>query len=126
MPRLVPAFLVFCAFAATAAAQVRYGSIVVEVRDASGSAVPGADVTITQQGTNLTRASVTTSAGQASFASIPPGTYTVRVNLSGFKEFLTTDLVVAEDSIVRVSSTLQVGQVTDTITVSGAAAVLQT
>jgi outer membrane receptor protein involved in Fe transport len=109
-----------------AAAQVRYGSIVVEVRDPSGSAVPGADVTITQQGTNLTRTSVTTGTGQVTFASIPPGTYTVKVNLSGFKEFLTTDLVVAEDSVVRVGSVLQVGQVTDTVTVSGAAATLQT
>jgi outer membrane receptor protein involved in Fe transport len=107
-------------------AQVRYGSIVVEVRDASGGAVPGADVTITQQGTNLTRTSVTTSTAQVTFASIPPGTYTVKVSLSGFKEFLTTDLVVAEDSVMRVNSVLQVGQVTDTVTVSGAAAVLQT
>ena len=109
-----------------AVAQVRYGSIIVEVRDGTGSAVPGADVTITQQGTNLTRTSVTTSSGQVTFATIPPGTYTVRVNLSGFKEFLTTDLVVAEDSVMRVASVLQVGQVTDTVTVSGAAAVLQT
>ena len=87
---------------------------------------PGADVTITQQGTNLTRTSVTTSTAQVTFASIPPGTYTVKVSLSGFKEFLTTDLVVAEDSVMRVNSVLQVGQVTDTMTVSGAAAVLQT
>jgi outer membrane receptor protein involved in Fe transport len=129
LTRLAAAFVVstgIAGLAAPAAAQVRYGSIVVEVRDASGSAVPGADVTITQQGTNLTRSSVTTGAGQVTFASLPPGTYTVRVNLSGFKEFLTTDLAVAEDSVVRVGSMLQVGQVTDTITVSGAAAVLQT
>ena len=37
---------------ALAHAQVRYGSIVVEARDQSGSAVPGADVTITETGTN--------------------------------------------------------------------------
>jgi outer membrane receptor protein involved in Fe transport len=107
-------------------AQVLYGSIVVETRDSSGSAVPGADVTITQQGTNLSRSAVTTNTGVVTFATIPPGTYTVRVNLSGFKEFVTTDVVVAEDSVMRVSSVLQVGQVTDTVTVSSAAAILQT
>jgi outer membrane receptor protein involved in Fe transport len=109
-----------------APAQVRYGSIVVEARDASGGAVPGADVTITQTGTNLTRNGITNNMGLVTFATIPPGTYSVRVSLSGFKEYVATDLAVAEDAVMRVSSLLQVGQVTDSVTVSAAAAVLQT
>ena len=111
---------------ALAYAQVRYGSIVVEARDQSGSAVPGADVTITQEGTNLSRTGVTNSAGLVTFATIPPGTYSVRVNLSGFKEFITTDVAVSEDSVMRVGSQLEVGQVTERVTVSAAAAILQT
>ena len=59
---------------ALAHAQVRYGSIVVEARDPSGSAVPGADVTITETGTNRSRSGVTNSAGVVTFATIPPGT----------------------------------------------------
>jgi outer membrane receptor protein involved in Fe transport len=109
-----------------AQAQVRYGSIVVEARDPTGGAVPGADVTITQTGTNVSRSSVTNNSGLVTFATIPPGTYSVRVNLSGFKEFVITDVAVSEDTVMRVSSQLEVGQVTDTVTVSAGAAVLQT
>jgi outer membrane receptor protein involved in Fe transport len=107
-------------------AQARYGSIVVEARDASGSAVPGADVTITQVGTNLSRSGVTNNVGLVTFPTLPPGTYSVRVNLTGFKEYVTTDVVVSEDTVLRVNSQLEVGQITDTVTVSAGAAVLQT
>src|SRR5688500_15460829 len=111
---------------ALAHAQVRYGSIVVEARDPSGSAVPGADVTITETGTNRSRSGVTNSAGVVTFATIPPGLYSVRVNLTGFKEFVTTDVAVTEDTVMRVSSQLEVGQITEIMTVSAAAAILQT
>ncbi|MPZ16968.1 MAG: hypothetical protein GEV06_03480 [Luteitalea sp.] len=107
-------------------AQVRYGSIVVAVTDRSGGTVPGADVTITQTETTLARSGVTNDGGIATFASIPPGIYSVRVNISGFKEFVTTGVAVSEDSITRVGSVLEVGQVTDAVTVSAGIAVLQT
>lgn len=107
-------------------AQVRYGSIVVEARDQSGGAVPGATVTITETGTNVTRNGVTNSAGTATFASVLPGTYSVRVTIEGFREFLATGVRVAEDSVVRVNSLLQIGQIEDTVTVVACAAVLQT
>jgi outer membrane receptor protein involved in Fe transport len=107
-------------------AQVRYGSIVVDARDSSGGAVPGAEVTITEVGTNLTRTAVTNSVGLVTFATVPPGTYSVRVSISGFREYVKTGVVVAEDTVLRVNSLLEVGQVTDTVTVSAGAAVLQT
>jgi Carboxypeptidase regulatory-like domain/TonB dependent receptor len=107
-------------------AQVRFGSIVVAVTDQTGGTVPGAEVTVTQTETNLTRSTVSNEAGIATFASLPPGTYSVRVNISGFKEFVTTGVTVSEDTIIRVGSVLDVGQVTDTVTVSAGVAVLQT
>src|SRR5688572_30588793 len=90
----------------TLEAQVRYGSIVVEVTDQTGGAIPGAEVAITQAETGLTRNTVSNDIGIANFASIPPGTYSVRVNISGFKEFVTTGVAVSEDSTVRVGSVL--------------------
>ena len=60
------------------------------------------------------------------FNTVPPGTYEVRVNISGFKEFRTTGVRVSEDNVLRVNSLLEVGQVTDTVTVSAGTAVLQT
>ncbi len=121
-------FIYLCAvvLAAPAAAQVRYGSIVVEVTDQSGGAVPGADVTITQTATGLTRNGVSNETGLATLPTLPPGSYSVRVSLSGFKEFVTSGVEVSEDSVVRVGSVLEVGQLSDTVTVTAGVAVLQT
>ena len=111
---------------AHAHAQVRYGSIIVEARDQTGSAVPGADVTITQAETNLSRTGVTNHAGLVTFATVPPGTYSVRVNLSGFKEVVTTGVALSEDAVIRVGSQLEVGEISERVTVSAGAAILQT
>src|SRR5688500_7587961 len=127
MFRLSVLTLMFCAVAAPPAnAQVRYGSIVVEVTDQSGGAVPGADVTVTQSGTGLTRNGISNDVGLATLATLPPGSYEVKVSLAGFKEFVTSGVTVSEDSVVRVGSLLEVGQVTDTVTVTAGVAVLQT
>lgn len=124
---LVAMVLVMCTIApARADAQVLLGSIVVDVRDQSGGAVPGADVTLTQTETGLTRSGVTNNVGVATFPSLPPGTYTVRVNISGFRESVTTGVTVSEESVMRVNASLQVGQITDTVTVTAGTAVLQT
>src|SRR5688572_6029460 len=119
--------LMLCAVTASLAnAQVRYGSIVVEVTDQSGGAVPGADVTVTQTGTGLTRNGVSNAVGLATLTTLPPGSYQVKISLSGFKEFVTSGVNVSEDSVVRVASVLEVGQLSDTVTVSAGVAVLQT
>jgi len=119
--------LILCtALAERVAAQVRYGSVVVEVTDQSGGAVPGADVTVTNSLTGLTRNGVSNDVGLATVATLPPGSYSVKVSLSGFKEFVTSGVNVSEDSVVRVRGLLEVGQLSDTVTVSAGVAVLQT
>jgi hypothetical protein len=111
---------------APVSAQVLYGSVVVDVRDGSGAAVPGADVTLTQTETNWTRQGVSGDSGLATFATVPPGTFTIKVTLSGFKEYVATGVAVAQNDITRVNSTLLVGAMTDTITVTAERAMLQT
>ena len=100
--------------------------MIVDVRDQSGGAVPGAEVTITNTETGWTRSTTSSELGAATFNTVPPGTYEVRVNISGFKEFRTTGVRVSEDNVLRINSLLEVGQVTDTVTVSAGMAVLQT
>ena len=125
--RLTALFLVLCSsLTARVEAQVRYGSIVVEVTDQSGGAVPGADVTVTQTQTGLTRNGVSNEVGLTTLTTLPPGSYEVKVSLAGFKEFVTSGVNVSEDSVVRVGSVLEVGQLSDTVTVSAGLAVLQT
>src|SRR5687768_1010707 len=126
MIRLVALALTIFATIIPLNAQVRYGSIVVEVADQSGGSVPGADVTVTQTDTGLTRNGISNEVGLATLATLPPGSYSVKVSLSGFKEFVTSGVEVSEDSVVRVGSVLEVGQLSDTVTVSAGIAVLQT
>ena len=57
----------------TGAAQVLYGSVVGDVVDATGAALPGANVVITNNGTGLTRETVTDAAGHFNFPSVPAG-----------------------------------------------------
>ena len=91
-----------------------------------GGAVPGADVTIAQTETDWTRSGTSNEVGAATFATVPPGTYKIRVTLTGFKEYVTTGVRVSADNVMRVSRMLVVGQMTDTVTVTAGVAVLQT
>jgi hypothetical protein len=75
--------------------QVLYGTVVVDVRDDSGASVPGADVTLLQTETNWSRHGTSAASGLATFATVPPGTFTVTVSLSGFKESVTTGVSVS-------------------------------
>src|SRR2546423_51588 len=122
---LASLFLVL-ALAPRASAQVLYGSLVVEARDESGGALPGADVTITQTETGWTRTAPANAAGVATFTTVPPGTFSVKVSLQGFKESTTTGVSVTEGSSIRVTSALQVGQISEAVTVTAGATVLQT
>lgn len=111
--------------AGLAYAQVLSGTIVVDVRDESGGAIVGAEVVLLQTETSWTRSGTTTDAGTASFASVPLGTFEVKVVLSGFNESVTKDVRVTQDNVTRVRSTLAIGALTDSVSVSAGTAVLQ-
>jgi len=107
-------------------AQVLYGSIVGNVTDPTGAAVPGATVTIKQNETNWSRSGTTSDAGLFTFGTVPAGTYEIRISKSGFREFVSTDVPVAINEVRRVDAQLQVGAVTEVMTVTAEAALLQT
>ena len=109
-----------------ASAQALYGSLVGNVTDETGLAVPGATVTARHAETSQTREAVTNATGGYSFANIPPGTYQVDVALTGFQSFSSRGVVVRQGTSVRVDVRLTVGTLQETVLVSGTAAVLQT
>ena len=111
---------------APASAQVLYGSIIGNVTDPSGAAVPQATVKITQQQTNFSRQLETNEAGGYSFAAVLGGTYTVQVAKPAFRSYERKEVSVSTNSIVRVDVVLIVGEVTQQIDVSGEAPALQT
>jgi hypothetical protein len=116
--------VVLCAYAANA--QVLYGSLVGNVTDSTGAAVPGATVTIEQSETKLTRDLVTDAAGAYQFTAVPSGTYTVTVTMNGFRTFGRQGVPVTLNSTARVDARLEVGQLTETVSVSAETPVLQT
>jgi len=106
--------------------QVLYGSLLGTVTDPSGSVIPNAAVEITAKDTGTKRQAATDEGGRYSFVNVLPGTYDLKVTATGFKTYVKTDINVVPNSIGRVDATLDVGQASETITVTGAAAELQT
>ena len=107
-------------------AQVLYGSIVGNVADTSKAGAPGATVTIIHKATNLAREGTTHADGSYRFANVQPGTYTVRVVLTGFKEFVKEAVPVTPNTVSRVDVSLEVGQLTEAVTVVSDQKLLQT
>ncbi len=116
----------FLLLAAPAAAQVIYGSLVGNVRDATDASVPGALVRVTETGTGFVRQAPTNEAGGYSFANLPSGIYDVEITREGFTPFSRRAVEVTINTVVRVDAVLRPSAVTETIQVSAAAAALQT
>jgi hypothetical protein len=96
------------------------------VTDPSGAVVPGATVTLTNEGTKLSFNTETTSAGTYSFDSVQVGTYTVTVEKQGFKKFVTTGNPVNVNQPATVDVALEVGGINDVVTVDATAELVQT
>lgn len=117
-PLLVAAAVVaFLALSGPTDAQVLYGSLVGRVSDTSQAVVPGAKVIAIHQGTNLARETTTDADGTYRFVNVPPGAHTVRVVLPGFKEYVKTGVPVSVNEVTRVDITLEVGVITEAVTV---------
>src|SRR5690242_3988143 len=87
------------------------------VRDASGLAVPGAEVTATQTDTGLARSTVTAADGTYSLPSLPIGPYRVEVKKEGFSSFLQSGIVLQVDTAPAVDPVLKVGTVSEQVQV---------
>ena len=92
-------------------AQVLYGSLVGNVKDASDAAVAKAAVTVVNRGTNQRRQVVTDDSGGYSFTDLQGGVYTLKISQQGFKTFEQTDITVSANNVNRVDITLQLGAV---------------
>src|SRR5262249_41668492 len=102
------------------------GEIAGEVRDPSGSVIAGADVKATNKGTGAMRATVTNDAGLYNFPALQPGVYDITVSKSGFQTMSRSDLTLQVQQTARVDFAMQIGQTTQTVEVTGTAALLTT
>lgn len=120
------AILLTAGMASHAAGQTLYGSLVGNVRDASDAAVADAKVTIINKQTNQVREGFTNPFGAYNFPTIASGLYDVRVEKEGFQTFTRRDVMVSINSIVRVDAVLQLGSVTEVVSITAEAPPLQT
>lgn len=102
-----------------ASAQQTLGSINGTVVDQSGAAVPEAVVTVTDAAINVTRSTTTQSTGFYQIFNLPIGTYTVSVKHEGFDSTQITGIDVQEATAKTVNATLKVGQVSESVSVTG-------
>ncbi len=102
-----------------------FGQITGEVRDPSGAVVASAAVTATNVATNVARDTTTNQAGVYTFPDLIPATYQVKVTAPGF-QVTTSTVEIQVQQTARVDFTLNVGQATQTVEVSAAAAALTT
>ena len=110
-------------FACPSFAQNITGTILGTVTDASGAEVTGVSLLIANQDTNIEYKAVS-AASDYTVTNLPPGTYSVRAELSGFKPSLTKDIVLLANRSARVNIVLSPGSVNQTIEVTAAAPVI--
>ena len=118
--------LVFLLACASLFGQTFYGSLVGTVSDASSSAMPQANVTLINLGTGERRTAQTDTSGNYQFVNIVPGQYRVEVENTGFRRFAREPITVEVQSAVRIDVAMQVGDVNQTVEVTGQTPLMET
>ena len=123
---LVIGALVVAAPAALSAQAVGGAQITGFVRDSSGATLPGVDVTVTQTDTGILRSAVTGGDGAFAFPNLPVGPYQLKANLQGFSVFVQDGIVLQVNSNPVVNITMQIGAVSEQLTVTANASMVET
>ena len=101
------------------------GTITGEVKDSTGAVIPGATVTVVNKATNATRPTATNEVGLFDLPALPPGLYTVKCELEGFRTS-TRDVELQVQQTVKVNFTLEQGTVSEMVTVTGQSPLVET
>jgi Carboxypeptidase regulatory-like domain len=117
--------LALAAVSSPSAAQIGGGAITGDIVDQAGAVVPGATVTVTAVGTNFSRLAVTGQDGSYVVAGLAPGAYRVRVESSGFRPLTRDGVRLATGETVRLHLQLELGALTEAVTVMGDASLLR-
>lgn len=109
-----------------AMAQNDVGSVVGFITDQTGAIIPGATVTIVNEGTGETRRVTSDAQGHYAVPNLSPSIYTMTATANGFEKFVSNHNTLASNSTVEINGKLAVGAATQTVQVSDTAEVLQT
>lgn len=119
----VARFILWSAFLVLATAtfsfgQAGRGGISGTITDPSGAVVPKAKVVALNNASQITQQSVANAAGLYSFVSLSPGTYEITVSQQGFSTVARENVTVSVDQVSTVNISLQVGSISNTVTVT--------
>jgi len=123
---LLAIFMAMLVGASAAGAQVLYGSLTGSVTDASGAALPGAQVTAVNGQTGASQVQTSDSSGIYRFPALLPGTYNVTIVGKGFSKQQTPGVAVQANEVARVDGQLKVENVAEEVTVTTAPPIMQT
>ena len=107
-------------------AQAVSGTILGTVTDSSGAVMSNAKVTVVNEGTGLTRTVIADASGEFTAPSLPTGRYTVIAEASGFKTLSLSNIQLGVDQRARIDLKLDVGSVSESVTIEARAPLLQT
>ncbi len=116
----------FIIFGTFAAAQAVNGTLVGTITDSTAASVPNSKVTVTETNTGVSRSATTNESGNYSFPDLPPGTYMVAVEQTGFKKTTRSGVDVLVNTSIRVDLTLTPGAVSESVDVTAEVPMLQT
>src|SRR3954467_1550388 len=128
--RLMRVIAPLLCLATIASATMAYGQVTTSlsgtVTDTSGAVLPGADIVAKADETGTTFTAVTNDRGLFNIPAMPIGRYTVTVSLQGFKTVALSDIRIATATSAQVNVKLELGQLTETVTVKSGTEVVQT
>ena len=110
----------------SAQAQVTTTTLFGQITDSKGGAVAGAEVTAMNQETSVTRSVQSNDQGEYRIEFLPVGNYSVGVTAAGFKKFVQTGVVLDVDKATRADASLQIGDVTMTVSVEATLPLVET
>ena len=113
--------LILLLTAAAASAQLSTAELSGRVTDTSGAVLPGVTVTMTQTDTQATRTATTDADGTYVLSNLPTGPYRLEVALQGFRSYVQNGIVLQVGATPTINVSLELGNVAETITVEGAA-----
>jgi hypothetical protein len=91
-----------------------------------GGVLPGVEVTLTNEGTNIARSVVTNERGEYVFAAVEPGNYKLKVMLQGYKTIEQSDIRIGTQQFLTLDLTMEVGRIEENITVTGQTPLIET
>lgn len=118
--------LLYLTLLTAASAQSDRGTITGTISDPNGALIPNAAIIATSAGSQTEYRSQSTETGNYTLASLPAGTYNLRVEAAGFRAYLRSGITVQVAQTARIDVTLEVGNANDTVTITADASLLRT